>query len=442
MEYLEGQSLRQLLDSGVVLSFDAITDIVAQIAEGLDYAGRFGIVHRDVKPANIMISPAGLAKLTDFGVAYVPSSSMTRTGSSLGSPKYMSPEQVLGQPMDRRVDIYSLGVVLYETLMRKTPYERPDLTLFSLMELIVKNPVPRVSEQNPEIPTVFDAILARALAKRPEDRYQRASQFASHLRQYRSRADAEQSREQTQAAAGAALDIATDAQLSQDDPALQEKMAKLLADLRASSPHQARAKEAQSPATAQRALESASALSDKLLQAYYYLRELLRQINQATPAFTVELDLMYVGRLPTVMLGDGFVEHKMKKIGDNDIIGKVALKYSMSSARKARISLNKNEAPILRAQLERAQLKFDHREVKNDAGAFEAFLIECSIPASATIRGDYAAFAVEIQCQNVGVLGPAKYRLSIAEFDDDTISEFGKLLLGFPNRFAGLRLPA
>ncbi len=371
MEYLEGQSLRQLLDSGAPLSFDAIIDIVAQIAEGLDYAGRFGIVHRDIKPANIMISPAGLAKLTDFGVAHVPSSSMTRAGSALGSPKYMSPEQMLGQPVDRRVDIYSLGVVLYEMLMRKTPYERPGLTLSSLRDLIVKQPVPRVSEQNPEIPAVFDAILARALAKRPEDRYQRAGQFASYLRQCRSRADAEQSRE-------------------------------------------------------------------------HFLRELVRQINQATPAFTVELDLIYVGRLPTVTLGDGLVEHQMKKIEDQDIVDKVALTYRMSSARKARISLNKNEAPILQAQLERAQVMYDYREVKNDAGAppLEAFLIECSIPASATLRGDYAALAVEIQCRNVGVLGPAKYRLSIAEFDDDTVSEFGRLLLGFPSRFAGLRLPA
>ncbi len=444
MEYLEGQSLRQLLDSGAPLSFDAIIDIVAQIAEGLDYAGRFGIVHRDIKPANIMISPAGLAKLTDFGVAHVPSSSMTRAGSALGSPKYMSPEQMLGQPVDRRVDIYSLGVVLYEMLMRKTPYERPGLTLSSLRDLIVKQPVPRVSEQNPEIPAVFDAILARALAKRPEDRYQRAGQFASYLRQCRSRADAEQSREQTKAAAGAALDIATDARLSQDDPALQEKMAKLLADLGAFSRHQAPAKEEQGPVAAQRALASASALSEKLHQAYYFLRELVRQINQATPAFTVELDLIYVGRLPTVTLGDGLVEHQMKKIEDQDIVDKVALTYRMSSARKARISLNKNEAPILQAQLERAQVMYDYREVKNDAGAppLEAFLIECSIPASATLRGDYAALAVEIQCRNVGVLGPAKYRLSIAEFDDDTVSEFGRLLLGFPSRFAGLRLPA
>jgi eukaryotic-like serine/threonine-protein kinase len=111
MEYLEGRSLRQVLDAGEALSFDAIADIAAQVAEALDYAGRFGIVHRDVKPANIMVLANGLAKLTDFGLAYVPSSMMTQKGTILGSPRYMSPEQVQEQSVDGRADIFSLGVL-------------------------------------------------------------------------------------------------------------------------------------------------------------------------------------------------------------------------------------------------------------------------------------------------------------------------------------------
>jgi len=207
MEYLEGRSLRQLLDAGTALSFDAIADIVAQIAEALDYAGRFGIVHRDTKPANIMVSATGYAKLTDFGLAYVPSSQMTQKGSILGSPKYMSPEQVSEQPVDSRADIFSLGVVLYEMLMRRTPFERPEMTLFSLMESIVKDPVPSVSQQNPAIPAAFDAILARALAKRREDRFQRARELAEALRNLMT------------PAAGAQL--AVEPTLTAEDPATQ-----------------------------------------------------------------------------------------------------------------------------------------------------------------------------------------------------------------------------
>ena len=182
MEYLEGQSLRQLLDSGAALSFDAIADIAAQVAEALDYAGRFGIVHRDTKPANIMVSSAGYAKLTDFGLAYVPSSQMTQKGDIIGSPKYMSPEQVQERPVDSRADLFALGVVLYEMLVRKTPFERPGITVFGLMEAVVKEPAPSATQQNPAIPAAFDTILARALAKNPKDRFQNGREFAEALR--------------------------------------------------------------------------------------------------------------------------------------------------------------------------------------------------------------------------------------------------------------------
>ncbi len=184
MEFLEGKSLQDVIRAGR-LPFATIADIVAQIADALDYAHRFGVVHRDIKPANIMLSSHGLAKLTDFGIARIQSSSMTQTGAMLGSPKYMSPEQVLGQQADGRADIFSLGVVLYEMLASKTPFETPDVTVFSLMQRIVTVPQPTVVSVAPDTPPAFDAILARALAKRPEARYQRASEFANDLRNFK-----------------------------------------------------------------------------------------------------------------------------------------------------------------------------------------------------------------------------------------------------------------
>ena len=411
MEYLEGRSLRQLLDAGTALSFDAIADIVAQIAEALDYAGRFGIVHRDTKPANIMVSAAGYAKLTDFGLAYVPSSQMTQKGSILGSPKYMSPEQVSEQPVDSRADIFSLGVVLYEMLMRRTPFERPEMTLFSLMESIVKDPVPSVSQQNPAIPAAFDAILARALAKRREDRFQRAREMAEALRNLMT------------PAAGAQL--AVEPTLTAEDPATQAALAQLLAELETSSRTQA-------PET----------LSASMRQGFHYLEALVRRIIQARPAFTVDLDLAYLGKLPAAALSDGLVECSTRMVGDKEVADCVTLTYRMSSGKKARVALNQEEARLLKAQLERAQLKFDSREIQDASGAplGEAFVIEVDLSASAILRADYEAQAVEILCENVGVLGPARYRLRGAEFDE-TIWEFGQLLLGFPSRFAGLRLP-
>jgi len=186
MEFLEGRSLQQISKAGERLPHERVADLIAQIADGLDHARGYSIVHRDVKPANVMVSPSGRAKLTDFGVAHLQSSTMTQTGMALGSPKYMSPEQVLGQPVDPRSDIFSLGVVLYELLVYRTPFESPnDSTVLTLMNRIARDPHQPVCEINPEIPPGFDVILNRALAKTPEARYQTAAEMARDLRNYR-----------------------------------------------------------------------------------------------------------------------------------------------------------------------------------------------------------------------------------------------------------------
>jgi serine/threonine-protein kinase len=186
MELLEGRSLHKMLRDPGPLPFHMIAELAAQAADGLDHAQRFAIVHRDVKPANVVVSLTGQAKLTDFGV---PSLVMTQAGTVIGSPRYMSPEQVLGQPVDPRSDIFSLGVVLYEMLTRRTPFERPGEThLFSLMSRIARDPYQPVTQLDREIPPAFDRVLARALAKNPNERYSRAGEMAKDLRNLRNQA--------------------------------------------------------------------------------------------------------------------------------------------------------------------------------------------------------------------------------------------------------------
>src|SRR3954463_9403184 len=183
MELLEGRSLQQLLKDGSKFPHHVAAELTAQVADGLDLAQQYKIVHRDVKLANIMVHGAGRARLADFGVARVDSSSMTQTGAALGSPKYMSPEQVLGLPIDPRSDIFSLGVVFYEMLTRKTPFERDtDTTVFSMMNRIAGEPHVPARKYDPQIPAIFDHIVNRALAKKPELRYQRAGELAAALR--------------------------------------------------------------------------------------------------------------------------------------------------------------------------------------------------------------------------------------------------------------------
>jgi serine/threonine protein kinase/tetratricopeptide (TPR) repeat protein len=182
MEYVEGQNLKEVLSQGRALSFDQIGDIIAQVAEALDFAHAKGIVHRDVKPANIILVDGTRAKITDFGIAKIASTqaNLTTTGQFLGTPNYMAPEQIKGTPVDGRTDIFSLGICLFECLTRRKPFGGDSLT--SISYKIVHEPFPPLQEINPQIPDGFEEVVANALAKDPTKRYQRARDMANALR--------------------------------------------------------------------------------------------------------------------------------------------------------------------------------------------------------------------------------------------------------------------
>ena len=182
MEFLDGKSLREILDSGVVLAPHRIADIVAEIAEGLAFAHRAGVVHRDVKPANVMVLASGAVKITDFGIAQLPTGTRTMTGNVFGSPRYTSPEQVMGRPVDGRSDIFSLGGVLFEMLTGRAPFGGADLN--GILKQVLTDPTPPPSSHNPKLPRAFDHIVAKALAKDPAERYQDADEMARDLRRY------------------------------------------------------------------------------------------------------------------------------------------------------------------------------------------------------------------------------------------------------------------
>ena len=180
MEFLEGVSLRTLLDSGVVLPLQRVAEIAASVADGLAFAHANGIVHRDIKPANIMVLDSGAVKIADFGIALLPGGSLTMVGTALGSPRYMAPEQVLGQKADGRSDLFALGAVVYEMLTGRPPFAGDNLN--AILYQVVNSQVPLPSSHNPSFPPEFDRIVAKALAKKPEERYQNAAEMAADLR--------------------------------------------------------------------------------------------------------------------------------------------------------------------------------------------------------------------------------------------------------------------
>jgi serine/threonine-protein kinase len=181
MEYVKGEDLQRHTAPGRLLPAPQVLEIVARVAEALSYAHAQGVVHRDIKPANVMVGlDTGLVKVMDFGVARVDDASRTRTGIVLGTPSYMSPEQMAGRRTDGRSDLYSLGVMLFQLLTGRLPHEGENMA--ELMRRIVNEPAPDIRSQRPELPEALADVVALALEKRPEVRYADGVQMAQDLR--------------------------------------------------------------------------------------------------------------------------------------------------------------------------------------------------------------------------------------------------------------------
>lgn len=179
MELVEGRSLRDLLRQGYPFSYSEVARIGVALAMALDYAHSKGVVHRDIKPANVLLTDQGQVKITDFGVARVATSNLTTTGQFIGTPNYMSPEQVTGSPVDGRSDLFSLGVVLFELLTGRRPFSGDNLTEVSYK--IVHEPPPVPSQLRPGLPPAFNPIVLKLLEKNPDNRYQRGMEVARAL---------------------------------------------------------------------------------------------------------------------------------------------------------------------------------------------------------------------------------------------------------------------
>ncbi len=179
MEYLEGRTLDEVMAEGPLPPERAL-EIIRQILAALSYAHAQGVIHRDIKPENIFLSDTGTVKVTDFGIARVMgSSTMTQAGTVMGTPGYMSPEQVKGEKVDARTDIFSCGVILYELLTGTRAFAADSLT--AVMYRIVNEDPPPLMQVNPALPVWLQRVVARATAKDPELRYPGAQAMVSDL---------------------------------------------------------------------------------------------------------------------------------------------------------------------------------------------------------------------------------------------------------------------
>jgi serine/threonine-protein kinase len=180
MEYLEGPTLQQEIQEKGAMPITRVISILGQLAEALDYAHAKGLIHRDVKSANIIIGAQDCVTLTDFGlVKAATNTQITGEGAAIGTLKYMSPEQAQGREIDSRSDIYSLGVVVYEMLIGETPFV--GTTPYQTLQQLIHEPPPPLSQRNSQIPARVERVVLQALAKEPRSRFSTAGQFAEEL---------------------------------------------------------------------------------------------------------------------------------------------------------------------------------------------------------------------------------------------------------------------
>jgi hypothetical protein len=432
MELLKGHTLLQIMKHPQRLAFSTIANLIAQVADALDVAQDHKIVHRDVKPANIMVDNTGRAKLTDFGVAYVPSSTMTQSGTALGSPRYMSPEQVTGNPLDPRSDIFSLGVVLFELLTKCTPFEREgDTTVFALMNRIAGTPHPQLRSLDRSIPVAFEHIVGRALAKKPEQRYQRAGEMARELRDFRNL----QRRPAPAPVAGAAVEV--DDTVPLDDPRAnqghgeavrtqlisdidkfvaqydreeqarvkqaEEEQRRKEAQVRRWGEEQARQrdefertrpmspvapspdvtitktgaldfvrKQAGQPKRQSPSLQRSKALGEldgAMRAATQYLAELARELNSVHPVAERPYEFIYIGKLPKVSVSEAFVDSRPRTLEGHNVVDHVLMRFRITPSQPPKANLLGEDIGRCEQYLKLLKVGFTQRVLaKNDFG--------------------------------------------------------------------------
>jgi hypothetical protein len=499
MELLEGKSLQQILRETPRLPIATIVDLVAQVADGLDLAQRFKITHRDIKPANIMVSADWRAKLTDFGVAHVASSSMTQTGTALGSPKYMSPEQVTGQPLDPRSDIFSLGVVLYEMLVRHTPFERSsDTNVFSLLHRIAGEPHAEVTRIDAQIPAAFNIILGKALGKSPDKRYQRAGEMANDLRNYKALAggaaapDADDAKtmvvarpQPAQAPAPPRDDVAT-ATLIEDLDVFSKGFEKQEQEaLRAEAAERKRKeeeirlwgeaeeqrrqafereRETKSGATqttqrrsvaldllkqkvagktsstdAERAKrdKTVAGIDERLRAAFRYLSEFATVLNDATPVSDGKQGVMFFGDRAGMILGEGFTDMRTRDVDGRSCADYVTFKYRVRFPAPEKLDVTRAEAQRVQDRLKAMDVKYETALRKNELGhaTHTTFIMSGPFPCQALLRADYDEPGFTLDLVNIRHHGQAKLRLGPEELSNDVLDEFGTWVLGADDAF-------
>jgi len=435
MELIAGRTLSEMIASGNRFPAFTIADIGAQIAEALDYAHTHGVVHRDIKPANIMLTSGGLVKITDFGVARLEDASRTRVGTVMGSPRYMSPEQVRGQQVDGRSDIYSLGVLLYELVTGASPFGASGSgDLMKLMKEIIEGEPAPLRDRAPHAPKAFEAIIARAMRKSPADRYARGAGVVNDLRHYkvlnRSLDPDEPVTLVLPPRGGPQADAAPEAPPASPPPA-GEIDSGLLAELkrRAGSDDSRHAGVSRS-APATRALDA------RMRTALAYLQEFARYVGALRPAIQREYPFV-TETFRNVAVTEAFTGYQSSGDGEEALLDSITLTVNCFAPQQFRFERPASAVQPFIEFLNECGLRHTVSKVRNEqremVGA--VFRVLGEIRIEVRLIAHYAEATVHIKARNLEAFGESGFVVSADALDRSLLDELGWLLLGRPSRF-------
>ncbi|MEX0637440.1 MAG: protein kinase, partial [Burkholderiales bacterium] len=417
---------------------------------------------------------------------------MTQHGSALGSPRYMAPEQVLGQPVDARADVFSLGVVLYELLTRRTPFEWPgDTTVFALMQRIAGEPHPPLRQIDAAIPAGFDRIMDRALAKRPQDRYLSAAEFAADLRNYqslgggtefaktvpqktlrtpaaaaeeqkmrsqligdldqfaknfdtqeaqrlRAEQEAQLAREQALFAWGAAEERKRTAFERGERVALESDPKWMTTTRRMEAVEILRQQAAFRKAQAEAKPKAMAALDAAMRAALQYLAEFGKEMNAHQPHAGASYEFIYVGKLPAVTLTQAVVGNRTLKLPENkELCAQIQFRYWVRPAEPPKFMLLGEDVGRCEQYLKSLRVEFQQRARGDDKERPVQFVVAGPLPCDVNIRADYEALTATLELINVRRFGRFTVRLDTASFKE-AIDDVARYALGVDDDFEKL----
>jgi serine/threonine-protein kinase len=456
MEFVEGRSLKEVLEAGDPVPLATAAEIVRQAADALAAAHRSGVVHRDVKPGNLMLTRTGAVKVTDFGIARIDQSQRTRTGVLVGSPGYMSPEQLSGKHVDGRSDVFALGSLLYELATGRGPFEseRPEDVLELMTNIVSRTHVPP-SSVAPSVPKSVDAIVDRALKKNPAERYATAEAMSADLRaalagdvrpapgdpgiaKLAERGDVLLPEFDLYAATGVAapsVDRAAATVPLARPSSSAETPGGLLERLRTQAEKIEISGGTDDTATA--TLMRRFDVERRMRAAFAFYQELVRYLGVVKPELGHRYGLDGLGGFTRAKVADAFVDNRLRRDGGRPWTESVMLTLVAVSPETLRLECGPGEAGSVLDRLATANLRYES-EAPPDAGGATTLTVAGEITIHVRIMADRSRGRIAFLCRNVARFGTASYVVDAHAVDDSIFEAFANYVLGQPSRFLEL----